>query len=73
MNETNQCGSTGSVFYANQFRFFINENDEYQRQFTGKKYNIILAPTKNYVYPHANKNELKGLADFIYKVIGENA
>lgn len=72
MNKTNQCESKGSVFHANQFKFFINENDDYQKQFTGKKYNILLAPTKGYVYPNANKNELKGLADFIYKVIEEN-
>lgn len=64
--------STDSVFYASQFKFFINKNDDYQKSFTGKTYNIVLAPTKGYVYPNANKNELKALADFIYQTIGEN-
>ena len=63
--------TTGTVFHANQFKFFINKNDDYQKSFTGKDYNIILAPTKNYVYPNANEFELKALADFIYKTLGE--
>jgi hypothetical protein len=64
--------TTDTVFHANQFNFFIKKNDDYQRIFTGKEYNIILATTKNYVYPNANKFELKALADFIYETIGEN-
>jgi hypothetical protein len=63
--------TTGTVFYANQFNFFINKNDDYQKSFTGKPYNISLAPTKNYVCPNANEFELKALADFIYGFIGE--
>jgi len=62
---------TKSVFNANQFNFFISKNDDYQKRFTGKPYNIMLAPTKNYVYPNANEFELRALADFIYETIGE--
>jgi hypothetical protein len=62
---------TQSVFRSNQFNFFINENNTEKKSFTGKQYNIILAPTQNYVYPNANKLELKALADFIYETIGE--
>ena len=40
--------TTGTVFNANQFKFFINKNDDYQKSFTGKDYNIILAPTKGF-------------------------
>ena len=60
------------VFYANQFKFFINKNDDYQKNFTGKAYNILLAPTKGYVYPNANKKELKALADFIYTILDKD-
>jgi hypothetical protein len=63
--------TTGTVFNANQFKFFINKNDDYQKSFTGKDYSIILAPTKGYVYPNANEFELRALADFIYETIGE--
>jgi hypothetical protein len=63
--------TTGIVFNANQFKFFINKNDDYQKRFTGKPYNIMLATTKGYVYPNANEFELKALADFIYESIGE--
>jgi hypothetical protein len=63
--------TTDTVFHANQFRFFINKNDDYQKIFTGKPYNIVMAPTKGYVYTNANEFELKALADFIYRSIGE--
>jgi hypothetical protein len=63
--------TTGTVFNANQFKFFINKNDDYQKSFTGKPYNIVMAPTKDYVYPNANEFELRALADFIYESIGE--
>jgi hypothetical protein len=63
---------TGTVFNANQFKFFINKNDDYQKSFTGKPYNIVMAPTKGYVYPNANEFELKALADFINKTMEEN-
>jgi hypothetical protein len=65
--------TTGTVFNANQFKFFINKNDDYQKGFPVKPYNIILAPTKNYVYPNANEFELRALADFIYKTIEEKS
>jgi hypothetical protein len=64
--------TTETVFNANQFRFFINKNDDYQKSFTGKPYNVSLAPTKNYVCPNANEFELKALADFIYDYLQMN-
>jgi len=58
-------------FKADYFNLFINSYDPVD----GLKYEygIILAPTKNHVVsPPVSKDELKALADFIYKVIGES-
>jgi len=57
-------------FKADYFNVFINTYDSID----GLKYehSIMLAPTKNHVVsPSVSKDELKELADFIYKVIGE--
>jgi hypothetical protein len=66
--------TTGTVFHANQFKFFINKNDDYQKSFTGKPYKISMPPTQGYVNANINANEfeLKALADFIYKYLENN-
>ena len=57
-------------FQADYFNVFVNTYDSID----GLKYehSIMLAPTKNHIVsPPVTREELKALADFIYKVIGE--
>jgi hypothetical protein len=57
-------------FQADYFNVFVNTYDSID----GLKYehSIMLAPTKNHIVaPPVSKEELKALADFIYKVIDE--
>lgn len=36
------------------------------------KYGVMFAPTQGHVYPPISKEELKGLADFIYNYLENN-
>ena len=62
--------NNSELFKADYFNVFINTYDSVD----GLKYehSIMLAPTKNHIVsPPVTREELKALADFIYKVIGE--
>lgn len=62
--------NNSDMFKADYFNVIINTYDSID----GIKYehSIMFAPTKNHVVsPPVSKDELRALADFIYKVIGE--
>jgi len=59
-------------YRAYYFNFYIlSDPPEFCRKYTHYKYNIIFGTNTGYSHPPASREELKGLADFIYDTIGE--
>lgn len=49
------------------FHLFATKSD-----LENRKFEIMFAPTKNFIHPPISKNSLKKLADFIYDYINRN-
>jgi len=58
-------------YQCDYLRFFIERNEDYQ-SFRSKGYILDFHPINGFIRtPILSREDLKGLADFIYKTIGE--